>query len=84
MITVLLSGISKSLTPIDAPEDVEYSNPKYISLSANKTDSFKPKSLYTPAIRSRRSFFFRVLFTFSNFRPAGMISYNKHLPTVVS
>ena len=45
MIAVLSSGISKSLTPIEAPEDVEYSKPRYISLSANKTDSFNPKSL---------------------------------------
>ena len=45
MIDVFSSGISKSLTPIDAPDEVEYSNPKYISLSAKRTDSFRPKSL---------------------------------------
>ena len=84
IIDVLSSGISKSLTPIEAPDEVEYSNPKYIKLSANKTDSFKPKSLYTVAIRSRRSLFLSVLFTFSNGRPLGTISYIKHLPTVVS
>ena len=45
IISFLSSGTSKSFTPIEAPEVVEYSNPRYINLSANRTDSFRPKSL---------------------------------------
>ena len=39
------SGITKSLTPIDDPDLVEKSKPKYISWSANITVFFSPAFL---------------------------------------
>ena len=42
IISAFSSGITKSSTPMDAPERVEYSYPRYISWSAKITVSFKP------------------------------------------
>ena len=42
MIRPLSAGITKSSTPMEAPDEVEYANPAYMSWSANTTVSFSP------------------------------------------
>ena len=84
MIDGFSSGITKSSTPIDEPERVECSNPRYMSLSANITVSFKPAFLYEISIKFETDFLSNVLLTLSKPTSIGAILQTNTLPTVVS
>ena len=83
-IDAFASGITKSLTPIDDPDRVEKSKPKYINWSANITVFFKPAFLYEMSISFEIDFLFKVLFILSNPTSIGVTLQARTLPTVVS
>ena len=84
MISSLSVGITQSSTQIEDPDFVEYSYPKYISLSANITVSFKPLCLYDMLIREDIDLLSRGLFMSSKSSSLGRIPERIALPTVVS
>ena len=84
IIFAFCSGITKSFTPIDEPDLVEKSKPRYINWSAKITVSLSPAFLYEISTNFDISFLFNTLFMFSKPTAFGVILHIKTLPTVVS
>ena len=84
MIFAFSSGITKSLTPIEDPDLVEKSKPKYINWSAKITVFFNPAFLYEVSTNFEISFLLRTLFMFLKPTSNGVILQIRVLPTVVS
>ena len=78
------SGITKSFTPMDEPDLVEKSKPRYINWSAKITVFLSPAFLYEISTSLEISFLFKTLLIFSKPTSIGVILHIKTLPTVVS
>ena len=78
------SGITKSLTPIEEPDLVEKSKPRYISWSANITVFLSPAFLYEVSTNFDTVFLFKTVLMFLKPTSAGVILHIKIRPTVVS
>ena len=84
MILAFSSGITKSLTPIEEPDLVEKSKPRYISWSANITVFLSPAFLYEVSTNFDTVFLFKTVLMFLKPTSAGVILHIKIRPTVVS
>ena len=78
------SGITKSLTPMEEPERVEKSKPKYINWSAKITVFLSPAFLYEISTNFDTDFLFKTLFILLKPTSTGVILHISILPTVVS
>ena len=69
---------------MDEPDLVEYSYPRFFSLSAKITVALRPQCLYEVLIKSETTLLVKVLFTISKANPSGTTPHKIDLPTVVS
>ena len=84
MIFAFSSGITKSFTPIEEPDLVEKSKPRYINWSAKITVFFKPAFLYEISTNLETDFLFNTLLILLKPTSTGVILQIITLPTVVS
>ena len=70
--------------PMEEPDFVENSYPKYIRRSANITVLLRPAFLYTKSMSEEICLLSKVLLTKSKDMPCGSNSYSNVLPVVVS
>ena len=78
------SGIIMSAMEIEAPDLVEYLNPRVLRLSASSTVLLPPDILKQLSTRASIALLVIGLFTSSKGTPSGTTSYIRTLPTVVS